>query len=141
MCGASISGGGDVNADGYSDIVVGCPLGSMLNSNEGVTYILLGNDQYSSILQLYIFDVKWGFFLSGRSGGDQVRCSTLKITSFLLLYPCHHYFFLINPRNEYFLPFFAFPIHHKKLGRSVAIVKDINGDGFDDVVMGFMVCD
>jgi len=42
--GSSVSSAGDVNGDGYSDIIVGAPLYKDGQTNEGKVYVYLGND-------------------------------------------------------------------------------------------------
>jgi len=42
--GASISGGGDVNRDGYSDLIVGAPGADKADMDTGAAYVFLGSD-------------------------------------------------------------------------------------------------
>jgi flavodoxin len=43
--GSSISCAGDVNGDGYSDIIIGCPQYSNIETNEGAAFIWYGSEQ------------------------------------------------------------------------------------------------
>ncbi len=87
--GESIGGGGDLNADGYSDLVIAC-----------------ANDQtYGS----YVGTV-WLFF-----GGPAVTAQTLDAADVVLW----------GPEEDW-----------SATGESLDIVGDVDGDGFDDLVVG-----
>ena len=73
----AISAAGDVNKDGYADIVLGARQGSLLDrTNAGLAYVLLGgpNDPQISSSIVYLSDFismpGLGFMLIGASAGD-----------------------------------------------------------------------
>ena len=96
--GYSVSGAGDVNGDGYDDVIVGAPNGESDDSetdttDEGVAYVVYGKATRGSSLVLNTLTSGDGFRIKGDVGSG-------------------------------------------KLGFSVSSVGDVNGDGYDDVIVG-----
>ncbi len=97
MTGWSVASAGDVNNDGYDDLIIGAPQHIAGLPGEGRSYVIyghagaLGTDQPPP--SLAYLDASNGFKLSGAVDNDYT-------------------------------------------GRSVASAGDINGDGFDDVIVG-----
>ena len=95
--GRSVSSAGDVNGDGYDDLIVGAiyadPNG---NSQAGETYVIYGGASApgtGGVLDLGALDGTNGFILAGIDANDQS-------------------------------------------GRSVSSAGDVNGDGYDDLIIG-----
>ena len=88
--GYSVAGGGDVNGDGYDDILIGARYNDESGTNAGQTYLILGK-------------------ASGWSMGTSLSASDSS-------------FWGEGPYNG--------------SGNSVAGVKDVNGDGYDDILVG-----
>ena len=66
--GYSLSQAGDVNGDGFDDILIGAPVTS---TNAGESYVVFGSDQaFSASLDLSSLDGSNGFALSGILDGD-----------------------------------------------------------------------
>ena len=93
--GASVSNAGDVNGDGFDDIIIGAyqadPNGE---SSAGSSYVVFGSDTgFNGSFDLSSLDGSNGFAINGVNSGDNS-------------------------------------------GRSVSSAGDVNGDGFDDLIIG-----
>ena len=93
--GRSVSSAGDVNGDGFDDVIVGAVGGDPGgHSNAGESYVIFGKASgFAPALELATIDGINGFRIEGTDAGDDS-------------------------------------------GRSVAGAGDVDGDGFDDVIIG-----
>ena len=104
--GGSVSGAGDINGDGFDDLIIGAPGADSYNYYDsydsyayydyysGESYVVFGSDVgFSAALGLSSLDGSNGFVLTGIDEGD-------------------------------------------RSGRSVSGAGDVNGDGFDDLIVG-----
>ncbi|KFI19035.1 integrin, partial [Nitrosococcus oceani C-27] len=92
--GYSVSGAGDVNRDGFDDLVIGAPFTGFGGNYSGRSYVVFGtNTGFPAALELSALDGSKGFALNGSAADDSS-------------------------------------------GRSVSGAGDVNGDGFDDIVVG-----
>ena len=92
--GVSVSGAGDVNGDGYDDLLVGARKAEQEGGDEeGISYVIFGKSSGFDNIDLGEDFVNTGFKIFGEDGGDES-------------------------------------------GESVAGAGDVNGDGYDDVVIG-----
>jgi hypothetical protein len=93
--GFSVSSAGDVNGDGFDDILIGASGASPNGTNSGESYVVFGSDApFSASIDLSTLNGTNGFVLNGNSVGG----------------------FGIN--------------------LSVSSAGDMNGDGFDDILIG-----
>ncbi len=94
--GRSVSSAGDVNGDGYDDLIIGARYADPNGESSGETYIVYGGATAPGTdgeLNLGALDGTNGFILTGIDGGDES-------------------------------------------GRSVSSAGDVNGDGYDDLIIG-----
>ena len=106
--GFSVSAAGDINGDGFDDIIIGAPNASPNGIlNAGQSYIDSGN---LNVGQSYVV---FGGPTVGEGG-------TINLSS-------------LNGTNGFTLNGIAF---NDKSGFSVSAAGDINGDGFDDIIIG-----
>ena len=97
--GRSVSSAGDVNGDGYDDLIIGANRADPNGSDSGETYIIYGGASApgtGGVLDLFDLDGTNGFTLTGTDRFDQS-------------------------------------------GRSVSSAGDVNGDGYDDLIIGAQI--
>ncbi|PTQ87734.1 integrin alpha [Nitrosomonas ureae] len=94
MSGCSVSNAGDVNGDGFNDVIVGAIWNNSNGDGSGSSYVVFGKASgFSAAMDLSSLDGSNGFRLDGEATGDYS-------------------------------------------GDSVSNAGDVNGDGFDDLVVG-----
>ena len=99
--GFSVSSAGDVNGDGYGDLIIGASGADPNGSRSGETYVVYGGANApgtGGVLDLGALDGTNGFILTGIDERDQS-------------------------------------------GRSVSSAGDVNGDGYDDLIIGANIAD
>lgn len=73
--GYAVSGAGDINGDGFDDIVIGAPFlaldqPSELNSDPGSAYVVFGRQTFNPVIQTSDLDGTNGFRIVGQSPAD-----------------------------------------------------------------------
>ncbi len=137
--GFSVSGGGDVNGDGYSDVIVGAPDADNLT---GKAYVYYGGISMDNSLDLTLAGeaLNNGFGLCVSNGGDfngdgfnDVFISSPRYSS--SLGRVYLYYGGANMNNTADI-IFTGESNGNQFGISAANASDINGDGYTDVIIG-----
>ena len=69
--GISVSSAGDINVDGFADLIIGALLSDPNGDDSGASYVVFGSDQeWTSTLNLSSLDGGNGFAIYGVSAGD-----------------------------------------------------------------------
>lgn len=136
--GISVSGAGDVNGDGYKDIVVGSDL---YNTNTGRAYIFLGGNFISPFPYITIDGATqnnfFGYSASGagdlnRDGFDDVIVGAYGNNN----YNGIAYIFLGGTIMDVYADVYFSDVSGSQLGTSVSGAGDVNKDGYDDALIG-----
>ncbi|MBF0142235.1 MAG: FG-GAP repeat protein, partial [Magnetococcales bacterium] len=69
--GYSVSGAGDINGDGFDDLLIGAPYADTGGGNSGASYVLFGQATWTVSVDLASLDGTAGFRLDGILAGDQ----------------------------------------------------------------------
>lgn len=161
--GLSVSGAGDVNGDGISDIVVGAPLADRTGKDAGDVYVIFGKRTPFANIDLTSLSPNDGFVIHGAAPGDNLGHSVSLAGD---INGDHHADLIIGaPNNDaggqnagaaYVIfghdgGFSAIDLANlspadgvmirgtgpdSDTGRSVSIAGDVNHDGFDDLLIG-----
>jgi hypothetical protein len=167
--GASVSGAGDVNRDGFADVIIGAPDATANGVGSGAAYVVFGKgDGFGPDIAVSTLDGTTGFKINGEADGDSFGYSVSggdvngdSFGDLIIGAPAESEFkdyagaaYVIFGKVTSFEPSIdassltganGFKIvgeqAYDQLGHSVSNAGDVNGDGFDDVIAGAYYAD
>ncbi|MFH1194775.1 MAG: FG-GAP-like repeat-containing protein [bacterium] len=143
--GVAVSGGGDVNGDGFDDVVIGAHYNDAGGSNAGRAYIFFGGTGISGIPNKILtgeaendnfgYAAAFGGDVNG-DGYDDVLIGAYKNDNNGT--DCGRAYLYLSSLTGNDIPdeFFTGSVEYDHLGSSVSSAGDVNGDGFDDIIIG-----
>ncbi len=155
LFGQSVATAGDVNGDGYSDLIVGAPLFDNGQFNEGVAFAYLGGPGGPPVLPDWSFEsdeleAEFGHVVAtaGDLDGDGYGDVVVGAPQFSGLFnrEGRAYAFLGSASGLGLTPAWTDeggqggPIVGAEFGYSVATAGDVDGDGFSDLIVGCRRC-
>jgi hypothetical protein len=148
LLGRSVAGAGDLNGDGYSDVIVGAPDYDNGQNNEGVVFAYYGSSAGVSNTDPILLEMNKeysGFGENVNSAGDvngdgysDIIVGAPYFTDGQQ-YEGAAYVFHGSPTGIKALPGFQLEntnISNASMGFSVAGAGDVNGDGYSDIIVG-----
>lgn len=145
--GYSVSGAGDVNGDGYDDVVIGAYRYDNGETNEGVAFVYHGSatgisSTYSTVLECNQAGAWFGYSVAGAGdvngdgyadiivgSGSYDNGETDEGAAFI-------YHGSASGIGTAYATLLEANASNRKFGYAVASAGDVNGDGYDDVVVG-----
>ena len=73
--GTSVAAAGDVNRDGFADVILGAPLNDATASNAGAAYVIFGKASFGSSIDLGSLTATTGYRIAGTTAGDKLGLS------------------------------------------------------------------
>ncbi|MCB0727182.1 MAG: FG-GAP repeat protein [Ignavibacteriae bacterium] len=145
--GHSVSTAGDVNGDGFSDVIIGAPLYDGSQTDEGKCYLYLGAAGGPGVTPVW---TERGYYIGGQFGISVSTAGDMNGDGYADVILGGNY--LDNGQTDegrafvylgysgglsnYPIIIFESNQANSQFGYSVATAGDVNGDGFSDVIVG-----
>ncbi|QQR87041.1 MAG: FG-GAP repeat protein [Flavobacteriales bacterium] len=140
--GWSVAQAGDVNGDGYSDVLVGAPQAENGEVGEGLVYVHMGSSTGLSmvpalVLEANVANAQFGFSVSTAGDVNGDGYADVVIGAPLSNNIGRAYVFLGSPAGLNTVPTRTYTgAAASRLGYSVGTAGDINADGFSEILIG-----
>ena len=163
FAGRSVSGAGDVNSDGFDDIIIGAPYSDPHGAGTGQSYVVYGGSAVPATVDLSALHGPFGFMINGVKigdwsgfsvgnagdvNGDGIDDIVIGAREARLHYGGEGQSYVVYGGTA--LPgttelsalngtngFQVNGVHrYDRSGDSVSGAKDVNSDGFDDILIG-----
>jgi len=145
--GAAVAGAGDVNNDGFADVVVGAPGGGNAESLEGLVYVFLGSATGLSTTPHRVLEVNqvsarfgWSVASAGDVNNDGYDDVIVGAKEYDVDQTDEGAAFVFFGSADGIDPTVGAPLRgdsaNADFGVSVSSAKDFNGDGYDDLIVG-----
>jgi hypothetical protein len=141
--GSSVSTAGDVNGDGYADVIVGAPLYDNIDFYEGRIFVYYGSEDglstTANVNRRVGGQVSFGYSVStagdvNGDGYDDFIVGTSPSDPLVNPFAVVYYGSALGPGPN---PNWSASAD-EGFGRSVSTAGDVNGDGYADVIIGYI---
>lgn len=137
--GSALSTAGDVNGDGYDDVIIGTPFWDQVNSNEGMAQLFLGNATGLATVPLWTIYgglTQYAFAVSVACAGDVNGDGYSDIAINGGNFPSHVWIYHGGPSGPDNVPDRQYDADTNTLGIGLFTAGDVNGDGYADLIIG-----
>ena len=140
--GYSVSTAGDVNGDGYSDLIVGAPFNDVGGTNSGRVFIFYGGTSINSIAKVILTgkvangNLGWSVADAGDVNGDGYGDVIAGAYSWGTITGKAYIYFGDGTMDNIADVIMSGEAEGDNLGISVSTAGDVNGDGYSDVIVG-----